>query len=553
MSICIQYSRPSAGKDETEIFGLDVAVSNFLSAYFRYSQQKEFVCRPTDHKSFEHFKSLAGKAGLDAEKQCLGIDPRHPEKNLGSFGAIFRPDPLIVDLIWRRQQLGNKGFAACGLVHTMSGERIARAVGELCLCPSEVTDALICPSDAIRDAVRSLWEIHSEYLNYHFNTRYECPVQTPVIPLGIDTEKFRLLTTEDKRKSQRETLKAADDEVILLFLGRLSFATKFHPLALWQAAELAAQKTSKKIRIVMYGYFKPLDMEQHFRALASDISKKVKIEFILNSDPRFPDGLWAGADIFTSLSENIQESFGLTPIEAMACSLPSIITDWNGYRGSIRDGLDGFLIKTLIPPTRAGMGIAEAYYNEENYGVSLVGSSQSTSLDIDACGSAILLLTEDKERRLAFGKSARLRAENVFDWKHIIKSYEALWQDLSDKRKNIPPKPGVPKNWQAVHPAYPNPWQMFRSFPSAILQQHDRIQIIMDKEAIEAIMKHEMNFFLPDLLTPKETMLDLVDIIRRAGKPQIEEITSAFPIAGQDRVLRCVGWMLKCGVAIQVS
>lgn len=550
MTVVIQYSKPSSGKDGGEIFGLDVAVNNFLSAYFKHSQQDQFICRPTDIPSFEHFKELAQAAGVNAEKRCVGIDPRHPRHNLGSVSCLFRPDPLTADLVWKRQQVPSPGFATCGLVHTMSGERIARAVNDLAFGPSDGTDALICPSNAIRDVVRNLWDIYADYLKYRFGASFTCPVQTPVIPLGIDTDKFVRLTTDDKRMAQRKALNAADDEIIILFLGRLSFATKAHPLALWQAAERAAQKTKRKLRVVMFGYFKPKDMEPHFRDLATQIGKTTTIEFIMNDDPRFPDGLWAGADIFASLSDNIQESFGLTPIEAMAAGLPAIITDWNGYRGSVRDGQDGFLIRTVTPPVSAGMAVAEAYYNEENYGISLMGTAQSTAIDIDQCASAILELANNAEKRHNFGASGRARAQNTFDWKYIIPAYEALWKDLGAKRKTNPPNPGVPQNWQAVHPSFTNPLQMFKSFPSALLAPQNIVRVVMNVGEIAALIKHEMNFFLPELLAPKETMLELIEIIRKAGTPRLQDITSAFPAPEQDRILRCVGWMLKHGVAI---
>jgi glycosyltransferase involved in cell wall biosynthesis len=236
MSVCIQYSRPASGKDDSEIFGFDVAVTNFLSAYFRASTAPQFICRPTDIPSFDHFKELAAKAGIDTEKRVVGLDPRHPEKNLQSITCIFRPDPLTVDLIWRRQQMHGAGYATCGLVHTMSGERIARAVGDLCLAPSDGTDALICPSVAVRDAVHNLWEIYGDYLNHRIGGKFKCPVQTPVIPLGIDTDKFTRATTPEKRAAQRKALGVAEDETLILFVGRLSFATKAHPLPLFMAA-----------------------------------------------------------------------------------------------------------------------------------------------------------------------------------------------------------------------------------------------------------------------------------------------------------------------------
>jgi glycosyltransferase involved in cell wall biosynthesis len=549
MTVCVHYARPASGQGESEIYGLDVAVTNLLSAWFRYGTAEKFVCRPTDFPSFDHFKAMAAAAGYDPEQHCVGLDPRTPKHNLENISVLFRPDPLIADLTWRRQQLVGTGYAACGVVHTMSGERIARAVGELCTSPSDGSDTLICPSVAIRDAVQRMWQIQSEYLQYRFGKAFVCPVQTPVIPLGVDMEKFKRLTTADKRASQRQALQAASDEIILLFLGRLSFATKAHPLALWQAAERAAAETGKKIRVVMYGYFKPRDMEQHYRGLAAEIQKHAHIEFITNDDTRFPDGLWAAADIFVSLSDNVQESFGLTPIEAMASGLPAIVSDWDGYRGSIRHGIDGFLIPTMTPPPAAGLAIAEAHYNEENYGIGLMGAAQSTAIDIDACAKAIATLASDDSKRRNFGANGRDRAAEVFDWRHIIRAYENLWQELAKKRLTRTTK-GVPANWQAVHPSYLNPWAMFESFPSRILQPADHIQIVMNASDITNLMRHEMNFFIPELLVPKESMQELIESIRKAGAPTMNDVLAALPATESARIWRCIGWMMKHGIAI---
>jgi len=549
MSVCIHYSRPASGSHDGEVFGLDVAVTNFLSAYFRHGTPEKFICRPTDMPSFEHFKTLATQVGHDAETKCIGLDPRHPRHNLVLISCLFRPDPLIADFAWRRQQVVGRGYVACGLVHTMSGERIARAVGDLCLAPTDASDALICPSEAIRDAVRNLWEINADYLNHRLGGKFICPVQTPVIPLGIDTQKFAKLATADKRAAQRQALGVGDDEVVLLFHGRLSFATKAHPLPLLLAAERAAEQTQRKLRLVMYGYFKPKEMEPHFHNLVAAMCKKVRVDFIMNDDPRFPDALWAGADIFMSLADNIQESFGLTPIEAMAAGLPAIVTDWDGYRGGVRDRVDGFLIPTIAPPPEAGMAIAEAYYNQENYGVSLMGAAQSTALDIARCAEAIATLANDDAKRRAFGANGQERARAVYDWQHIIKQYENLWRDLAAQRQATPPRPAVPPHWQAAHPSYPNPWRMFESFPSRLLTPEDVVRVVMSDDEAALLFRHEMNFFLPELLAPEATLRDLIKAIRAAGTPRARDILAAFPATEQDCLWRCIGWMLKHGVA----
>ena len=548
MSVCIQYSRPASGQNDTEIFGFDVAVTNLMTAYFRHSTSQQFICRPTDMPSFDHFKALASAEGINAETRCIGLDPRHPEKNLQSISCLFRPDPLTVDLIWRRQQMRGHGFATCGLVHTMSGERIARAVSDLCLAPSDGSDALICPSRSIRDAVRNLWEIQSDYLNHRFGSQFTCPVQTPIIPLGIDTGKFAQKTTPEKRNSQRAALGVADDEIIILFVGRLSFATKAHPLPLFMAAERAAKRTGRKVRLVMFGYFKPADMETHFRKLSSELCHSVTVDYVMNNDPRFPDGLWAAADIFTSLSDNVQESFGLTPIEAMACGLPSVISDWDGYREGVRNGQDGFLVPTTTPPPAAGMAIAQSYYNEENYGVALAASVQSTSVDIEWCAQSLAVLICNADLRRQFGESAKARARDTFDWQHIIRAYDELWRNLSERRQNNPAPKTLPDHWQAVHPGFPNPWQMFKSFPTAQLAPNDIITIAQEEAETQIIISNDVNLFAPELLLPRDQLVELIAIIRRAGSVRIHDILHAFPAEHHNMLWRCIGWMLKNGV-----
>ncbi len=548
MSICIQYSRPASGQNDSQIFGFDVAVKNFLSAYFRHSVEPQFLCRPTDMPSFDHFKELAAAEGIDSESRCIGLDPRHPDKNLQTISCIFRPDPLIADLAWRRQQVPGHGYATCGLVHTMSGERIAKAVGDLCFAPTDETDALICPSASIRDAVLNLWNIQSEYINHRFGGSFSCPIQTPVIPLGIDTEKFAKRMTAENRQVQRDALGIGDDETVILFVGRLSFATKAHPLPMFLAAERAAQLTGKKVRLVLYGYFLPKDMEPYFRNLAADIFKTAKVDFVMNDDPRFPDGLWASADIFTSLSDNVQESFGLTPVEAMACGLPAVVSDWDGYREGVRNGQEGFLVPTLTPPPFSGMDVARLYYNEDNYGVALAAAGQSTSVDIEWCAKCYGVLIGNAELRRTFGENGKARAQNVFDWRHIIGAYDDLWKSLSEKRLACPRPHIVPKEWQAAHPAYPNPWEMFKSFPTTHLALTDILHSTQSDVYVKTIMQHDINLFVPQLLLPKEQLLELIALIRRTGSVRIKDLLVAFPLDSHDLLMRCLGWLLKTGI-----
>ncbi len=548
--ICFDYSRPTTGDSDAEIFGLDRAVTNLLKAYFRYGRTEHFICRPSDGLSLDTFHHHAVDSGIDP-KRLVFLDPRAPQHNFNKLDVIFRADPLIADLAWRRQQVTEPRPALCGLVHTMSGERIARAVNDLCIAPTHAADALICPSPAIRDAVRNLWNIYTDYLNHRFGSKFFCPVETPVIPLGVDCDYFDKLTTTDLRHQQRQALDAAEDEIVILFVGRLSFATKAHPLPMILAAEEAGRQSSKKIRLVMYGYYKPAEMQPMYEALVRDNACASRIDLISNQDSRFQQGLWAAADIFISLVDNIQESFGLTPVEAMACGLPMVISNWDGYRGSIRHNEDGFLIETIAPPISAGMEMAQSYYNEQNYGSALIAASQSTAIDIAACASALRQLAENEELRRQMGASGRARARDIFDWRHVIKAYEDLWRDLAARRMTQS-QSLLPTDWPAVHPAFPNPLRMFESFPSRTLDLQDKLTVRTDEAYITRIMAHEMNFFRPDMLIDKNSILSLIEGIRTAGQARVADILAPFPHHTHDQLLRCLGWMLKFGICAVV-
>ena len=55
--------------------------------------------------------------------------------------------------------------------------------------------------------------------------------------------------------------------------------------------------------------------------------------------------MWSDADIFCTLSDNIQEAFGTTPIEAMAAGLPVICYDYGGQTDFLSSDSTGYVVK----------------------------------------------------------------------------------------------------------------------------------------------------------------------------------------------------------------
>ncbi len=539
-------------REKSPVLGLAVAVEAFMKAWFRHSSQSRFLCHTRDPKAFAHFVESARAYAPDPSKACGVIDPTAEGKALSELSCLFVPDPELAESVWRRSRLAGTAYATCGLVHSLSGDQATRAVAELCLAPTNGADALICPSRAIREAVHRLWETQTDYLNKRFNASFSCPVQTPIIPLGIDTAAFASRATPELRMRQRQALDVAEDEVVILFVGRLNFATKAHPLPLILAAEKAAQESKKKIRLVLFGTFQgKADMETRFRTLLQDFGTSFSCQIVTNEDSRFPHGLWAGADIFASLVDNVQESFGLTPVEAMACGLPVVASDWDGYRDSVRHGLDGFLIPTFAPPPETGMEIAEAYFNDRHYGRYLVGASQSTAIDIDAAAKAFTTLADNPARRADMGRQAQARARAMYDWRVIVPAYERLWEKLAEDRLRFAAESALPRGWQAVGPHYPNPLRVFGSFPCGTLSPDDVLSPAATALDLTRLLRHDMNYFAPDLLLPSPLIEELASAIQANGRLRIADILAVSPESERARLWRSLGWLLKHGVCVR--
>ena len=177
--------------------------------------------------------------------------------------------------------------------------------------------------------------------------------QLPVIPLGVHCTDFKY--SEKQRAKAREQVGADDNTLVVLYMGRLAFHAKAHPLAMYQALEAAATVTKKKVILVECGWHASDYIKNAFHDAAKLISPSVTVVTLDGRVAENRDTAWSGADILCSLSDNIQETFGIVPVEAMAAGLPVVVTDWDGYKDTVRDGVDGFRVPTLAPkPGLAG-------------------------------------------------------------------------------------------------------------------------------------------------------------------------------------------------------
>ncbi|MBM6596034.1 glycosyltransferase family 4 protein [Microvirga sp. BT291] len=346
------------------------------------------------------------------------------------------------------------------------------AVAALPTLPFQDWDALICTSRASRAAVQVLLDRQMEFLKERTGAkRFPLP-QLPVIPLGVDCDAQALRMSRREQARARFDLEA--DELAVLFVGRLSFHAKANPVPMYLALERLAQR--HRVALIECGWASNPSIDRAFADARAELCpsvRSIRTDGRQEQDRTFS---WAAADIFCSLTDNIQETFGLTPIEAMAAALPVVVTDWDGYKDTVRHGIDGFSVPTLTAPPGAGLEPALRHALEiDSYDAYIGHISTTAVVDIDATVRAFEHLT-DPDRRHQMGRAGARRAREVYDWQVVVRAYEELWRELAklrlDKRDTIPATLGRQRGWVAR----PDPYELFASFPSRTLSGAWRVR-----------------------------------------------------------------------------
>lgn len=445
------------------------AGESFLRGYLRHAEVDR-----------HYFWNVAGRPLPDLEALLNRIEPPRrpitwiPQTNrgaLGQVGVLNSPMPALTAEAWMRRPFGPRRYAICGITHTTATDRVMQALADMLVAPTEGYDALICTSTAVRHSVETQLDMMRDYLERERGPRKRPEPMRVTIPLGINTEDFE--TTPEDRKAWRERLQIPDDAVVALFVGRFNVRGKMNPALMALALERAAKSTGRPICWVNAGWATSEKDEQAYHDQTKALCPSVLYRSVDGRplDVRF--SIWSVADFFISFSDNIQETYGLTPVEAMAAGIPCVVTDWDGYKDTVRHGVDGFRVPTIAPPPGEGADIAYWFENQwMNYDNYVGATGQFTAIDYAEAEACISALVTQPDLRRRMGEAARIRAREVFDWAAVIPQYQALWAEQNARRLVAPPEPGSREN-----PYRPDPFTLFQSYPSRHLSARTRVTL----------------------------------------------------------------------------
>lgn len=418
----------------------------------------------------------AGEAALRESLRSFGSNAPvawhslHRAESLAGVGALYYPAPVPSAMAHLRNRIRPSAYSCFGVTHTLSSEGAMSLLSAMALPPFKPWDALVCTSRVTRDVFGILRDRTREALRRETGASRFPDIQTPIIPLGVVTRDFA--PDEALRAEARQKLGFREQDVVILSLGRLTFHAKYNPAPLYQALEALPKADRSRVALVECGVYPNEGIAKAYQAAQKTLMPSVRCMKADGADAPLRAALWQAADIFVSLSDNIQESFGLAPIEAMAAGVPVVATDWDGYRDSVRHGVDGFLVPTLSARPGTGDDLALRHAaGADTYDMYIGRASLATACDPHALSKSLGALVADRALRRRMGAAGRERALARYDWAHVLSAYADLCGTLAELRQKA--AQDGPEPW----PDRPDPFALFATYPSRQLDPADRISV----------------------------------------------------------------------------
>lgn len=352
--------------------------------------------------------------------------------------AWFNPLPMTKDGIHLSQRIrklcGGRVYPITMLTHGLSSHYMLYDYYlRILLEPTYACDSLVCTSRASLEAARKIFMHVEENFNREFGTRIKNACRLDLIPLCVNTVE---LCPADKTKIRRQ-LKLPNHAIIILVLGRLS-PLKADLLPFMRVFASLIKDNPKRTILWLIAGSEEAGYTGILNEQARNLGISDNIKILLDVSDEAKRLLLQAADIFFGPADSVQESFGLTPIEAMACGLPQVVADWSGYRDTVSHGETGFLIPTYW---------MNCYRDLEGRGAILpvefdhLSLGQSVAIDLAEARERLQALVQDDALRREMGRCSRNRAVALYGYDAIVKRYEELWTELAAVAGHLNPKP----------------------------------------------------------------------------------------------------------------
>lgn len=210
-----------------------------------------------------------------------------------------------------------------------------------------------------------------------------------ITPFGVDINKFyKYSSTRNDSNINVGTIKALEEK----------YGIKYTILAVKKVKEDLIKKEEKEladsIKYYIYG-----DGSQKDTLLKLIKDEKLENDvFLMGKIPneKVPEAL-NKLDIFCVASTLNSESFGVAVVEAMACEIPVIATDVDGFKEVVDKDITGYIVKKK---------------------------------DVNDIAKSLEILIKDKKLREKMGKNGRKKVSKEYDWIKNVQTMENIYEKM---------------------------------------------------------------------------------------------------------------------------
>lgn len=403
------------------VLGRKVANIKFLSALLGndpYDEYHFFLADTGQGNSLkDHLRKIA--PDMMANGRITIVDRRELPHKLATIdyhcfhlSDCITTQPHVARL---RNRYSRTIFPVTGTIHSLSYADFGGAFLRHLWPGTTKRDAIVCTSSLGMQAVDNFFGWLRE--SYGLDEDQHPAPGLALIPLAVDTDE---LVPVDRS--------SGTGPVRLLVFGRISHHSKMDLLPLVRALHrlFSDGLDPASVELVLAGW---ADDKDDFLPTLKDYVTNVGIPLTLKLRPTEAEkiALFQSADVFVSIADNPQETFGITLVEAGAFGLPTVASEYDGYRDIIAHGETGLLVPTLGPETTPDADVLAPVVFDNQYHLLL---SQRTVVEVPALAEALKTLIESPDLRRTMGAAARQRVLDNFSWQTVISQYVQLWDDL---------------------------------------------------------------------------------------------------------------------------
>ena len=250
--------------------------------------------------------------------------------------------------------------------------------------------------------------------------------------------------------------------------------------------------------------------------------------FIIDPADDAKSNLYAAADFFVSIADNVQETFGLTLLEAVDAGLPLLVSDFDGYSELCSDDVG------IRVPTRWGrVDHLQKIQSVMDERTAHRLAAQSLSIDVPALAKGMETLFSNQKNRQKMSKASRKRFDENFDHKRLIGTLESLWGEL---------KAGFKPVDTHHNPMSIRVFDTFSHYVTGFIKDDDMVVA----SEFGALLRESGNFY--PLLAGMHDVVDwsmVVSLLATAAKPISMKNLLNSPTDINWKTWYTMAWMLK--------